>query len=121
MKKTLFVCVLLVMVSAMLLIPADAYAKKGKGASKSVHNEPSAGERIANETADAVADVLTGEDSSRTTVSKSKGTPPGLAKKGKTPPGWEKGKKTGWDKEDSGTKSESPIKQFVKGLFGTND
>lgn len=104
-------------------LAVPAYAKpKGQGAQE---QKQSAGERIGNETADAVADVLTGEDSKKTSsVKTKKGTPPGLSKKGKVPPGWNKGKKTGWEKtegEDSGTKSESPIRQIVRKMFGQKD
>ena len=112
---------LLVFLMIFSLIAAPLYAKpnKGKGASAS-SKKASAGERIGNEFADSVADVLTGEDSKSTAKSKSKKVPPGLAKKGKTPPGWDKGKKTGWDKEEK-EKKDSPIKSFVKGLFGQTD
>jgi len=76
--------------------------------------QSNAGNRITNEAADAVADILTGEDSKKKT-STSK-LPPGLAKKDKTPAGWEKGKKTGWDKNEAPVE-DSPIKKFFKNLF----
>jgi hypothetical protein len=102
---------------------------KGKGSGNSEAQQKSAGQRIADHTADSVADVLTGEDSSQEAVSKtkakskSKGVPPGHAKKGTTPHGWTQGEKKGWGEksEDSGTKSESPIKQMVKKFFGKED
>ncbi len=73
-----------------------------------------AGDRITNEAADAVADILTGEDGKKKTSTSH--LPPGLAKKGKTPPGWDKGKKVGWDKEGAPAE-DSPIKKFFKNLF----
>lgn len=76
--------------------------------------QSNAGDRITNEAADAVADILTGEDSKKKT-STSK-LPPGLAKKDKTPPGWDKGKKVGWDKKAEPAE-DSPIKKFFKNLF----
>lgn len=122
MKKSLIVYLSVFIVSAAFLCTANyAYAKPGKGEGKGSTEKETAGERIANETADAVADVLTGEDSNKSTGG---GTPPGLGKKDKTPPGlekqdkvpagWDKGKKEGWDKE---AKQDSPIKTFIKGLF----
>lgn len=80
---------------------------------KAVGQKADAGDRIANEAADAVADILTGEDGKKTSTSK---LPPGLAKKDKTPPGWDKGKKVGWDKKAEPAE-DSPIKKFFKNLF----
>lgn len=77
-------------------------------------SKASATERVGNEVADAVADVLTGDDSGKAAPSKG-AMPPGLAKKDKVPPGWSKGEKTGWDKASQ--EEESPIKRFFKNLF----
>jgi hypothetical protein len=93
----LFVCV----------FSASAMAKPQK------ESKPSATERVGDEVADAVADVLTGDDSGKAAPSKGV-VPPGLAKKDKVPPGWSKGEKTGWDKA---SQEESPIKRFFKNLF----
>lgn len=105
----------LILVS-FLAIPVYAGPKAGKGSDKNAAaDSQNAGDRIANETADAVADVLTGEDAK---PQPAKGTmPPGLAKKDKTPPGWDKGNKTGWDKE-APPPEDSPIKKFIKSVFG---
>ena len=98
------------MLTILFLAASPVFAApKDKGPSQ----KASAGDRIANETADAVADVLTGKDSTKKTTTGQ--MPPGLAKKGKTPPGWEKGKKTGWEKEVPA--EDSPIKKFFKNLF----
>ena len=109
--KYLKIFMALIMVISLAL-SAQAKPKKDTGSAKS----KSAGERITDHTADAVADVLTGEDSSPD--KKTKKVPPGHAKKGTTPHGWSQGEKTGWDKEESGTKTDSPIKQMVRKLFG---
>ena len=108
--------VIAVVVLSVWALPVSAAPKEGKAPGKARASEAeTAGDRIANETADAVADVLTGE---KAKAEPSKGSlPPGLAKKDKTPPGWDKGKKTGWDKEEA-AKEDSPIKKFIKGLFG---
>lgn len=107
---------LVVAMAVLFAVSADAKPKDENPA------QQSAGERIADHTADAVADVLTGEDTSKSDVAGKK-VPPGQAKKGTVPPGWSKGNKTGWDKksEASGTKSESPIQQMVKALFGKKE
>lgn len=112
---------IMVLIMVMCLACASADAKPKSVNVKSENAKPTASERIGNEAADAVADILTGSSSTEKTVTKtkSKGTPPGLAKKGKTPPGWSKGKKTGWgDKEVTvEEKKDSPIRSFVKKLF----
>ncbi|MFC1548828.1 hypothetical protein ACFL5E_02595 [Candidatus Omnitrophota bacterium] len=112
---------ILLVVIMVLSIAVSAEAKwKGSESSKK-----GAGQRITDHTADAVADVLTGEGSSSNvqTKSRSKKVPPGHAKKGTTPHGWDQGKKTGWEKkgEDSGTKSDSPIKQMIRKMFRKKD
>lgn len=117
MNRFLGIFMSLLIIATIVLTPSYSYAKKGKGVWKSTVTQPSASERIKNESVDAIADVLTGEGPSTNISTKNKATPPGLAKKGKIPPGHAKGKKTGWNKEESGTKSESPIKQLVKGIF----
>lgn len=94
------------------IISAPVFAKAKTDTPAASKNEPSNIQKVANATTDAVVDVITGEDDKS-----SKSLPPGLAKKDKTPPGWDKGEKTGWDKEASGTKSESPLKQFIRALF----
>ena len=80
----------------------------------------SAAERVGNEIADGVADVLTGDtSSSKTTVTHSKSgssLPPGLAKQGKVPPGHAKMGHT--EVTTVKTKEDSPIKTFIKNLFG---
>lgn len=109
---------LAIVMAVLFAVSGDAKTKDENPAQKS------AGERIADHTADAVADVLTGEDTAGADVTTAgKKVPPGQAKKGTVPPGWSKGNKTGWDKksEDSGTKSESPIQQMVKALFGKKE
>ena len=103
MKRMMAILTILVLAAS----PVFA-APKDKGPSQ----KADAGDRIANEAADAVADVLTGKDTKKTKTGQ---MPPGLAKKGKTPPGWEKGKKTGWEKEVPA--EDSPIKKFFKNLF----
>ncbi len=108
------VMAVVVLALALVAMPAYANPNKGEKASNAASQTCKAGDKLVCHTADAVADVLTGDDSSK---SKPAGnTPPGLAKKGKTPPGWSKGKKEGWDKEPE--KKDSPIQSFVKGLFG---
>lgn len=106
-KKILAICMILSLFGFFAYAaPPQKKAEPGKA---------SAGERIVDETKQAVADVLTGEE---TPSRPSKGaTPPGLEKKGKTPPGWSKGKKTGWSKEAE-PKKDSPIRAFIKKLFG---
>jgi len=105
----------IVVFSLILLLTTSQSYSKPAWKDQPYSKGGSAGSRIANEAGDAIADILTGEDSNYR--HKSNKLPPGLAKKGKTPPGWSKGKKTGWDKE----KKDSPIKSFFKGLFGQSD
>ena len=100
---------------------AFAAPKEGKGPAQG-KSEDAATERVGNEIADTVADVLTGKEKKTTTTTGA--MPPGLAKKGKTPPGlegktppgWGKGKKKGWT-EKTTTESESPLRRFIKNLF----
>lgn len=111
-------------IAICLFISSQTYAestknKNGKGANKS---DPAG--RVANEAADAVADVLTGEDSQGSSgnmppgLAKQGKMPPGLAKQGKTPPGWDKGNKVGWNK----TTTDSPVKRWIKKwVFGQKD
>ena len=107
MRKILSLLVVALFISTSVWAKPDWAAKK---APKKV-SESTAVERVGDEIADSVADILTGGD----TKKPSNGNlPPGLAKKDKVPPGWAQGKKTGWgEKEDS----DSPIKQFFKKLF----
>lgn len=111
---------LIAIVIVLCLFAAPAYARSAKaaaaGGGKATVQKATPGERIANETAEAVADVLTGKDSSKKEGSGS--LPPGLAKKDKTPPGWDKGKKEGWDKEGH---KDSPIEVIVKSIFGKTE
>ncbi|MBD3296042.1 MAG: hypothetical protein GF392_01585 [Candidatus Omnitrophica bacterium] len=99
-----------------------AYAAPGGKGRGTVVEKKSAADRIGDEVADSTADILTGEDDDSSPRRSPKGMPPGLEKKGKTPPGWSRGKKKGWEKkggpETSGTKTDSPIKQFMKKLLG---
>ena len=102
---------------ALFLMSPYAFAGKPDKMPHQGKTETSAAERVGNETADAIADVLTGKDTKKTTTTTG-AMPPGLAKKGKTPPGWDKGKKTGWTKtEVVKEEGESPIHKFIKGLF----
>ncbi len=101
-------------VFALMAAPAYAKPDKSHGLAK---GQETAGDRVADEAADALADVLTGKDDKK--VEKTTSTlPPGLDKKDKTPAGWEKGKKEGWEKKNEG-QEDSPIKKFFKSLFGT--
>lgn len=105
MRLSMIMAAFFIMASLVYADPPDF--SKGKGAvGKGVGKNSPTG-RVANEAADAVADVLTGTDN----LPPGQGTmPPGLAKQGKTPPGWDKGNKVGWDK----TTTDSPIKRWVK-------
>lgn len=111
------------MVAVLALIACPVYAGqegKGKGCTEKHGQAETAGDKIANETADAVANVLTGEESKP--QPSDKGMPPGLAKKDKTPPGWDEGKKTGWNKGETAFQhKDSPIDKFIKGLFGVKE
>jgi len=78
-------------------------------------SQSSAGDKVANELADAITQPLSGEE---TSAKGEKSMPPGLAKKDKTPPGWDKGKKTGWDKSKEQGHQDSVIDKAVKAVFG---
>ncbi|HXV18765.1 MAG TPA: hypothetical protein VD883_01675 [Candidatus Omnitrophota bacterium] len=107
MKKITAVLMLLILAaSPVWAAPKD----KDKGQS----HKADAADRIGNETADALADVLTGENSKK--PEKTGTMPPGLAKKDKTPAGWEKGNKEGWEKKQP-EGEESPIRKFFRNLF----
>ena len=124
---------MLVLVLIVCFFAASAYAKPPHAvkntAPAATTAKPTAAERIGDEAADTVVDILVGEDEPKTTKttktvtsSKAKGTPPGLAKKGKTPPGWSKGNKKGWsetkvEEVEVTEKKESPVRRFIKGLF----
>ena len=110
-----------VAIAAFFLIASQIYAGppkdiRNKGAMGRGVNKGAPADRIADEAAEAVTDVLTGENAGDMPPGLAKkGTmPPGLAKQGKTPPGWDKGKKVGWGKDQA----ESPIKNFTNWLFG---
>ncbi len=94
-KRWVLVLVLSLIVSPLWADPPGRVSKK----------TVSAGDRIADEAAEAVAEVLTGEKSAKP----AKNLPPGLAKKGKVPPGHAM--------KQQAEKKESPIKTFIKGLF----
>ena len=94
----------LLAIFAMVATPALA---KPPWSAKEAPSKASAVEKVGDEIADSMADVLTGNTSTPKTKSS---LPPGLAKKDKVPPGWQKGVK----------KEDSPIKQFFKKLFGSN-
>ncbi len=103
---------------AFSLMSPCAFAGKPDKVSHQDKNDSTAAERVGNEAADAIADVLTGKETKKTTTTTTGAMPPGLAKKGKTPPGWDKGKKTGWSKTtEVKEEGESPIHKFIKGLF----
>ena len=110
MKRANFKSIMgLTVLLSFVSVPSFAGPKAAQEGPKEVN----ASGRIANETMDAIADVLTGKESKAETT---KSLPPGLAKKGKTPPGWDKGRKTGW-KTEAKKEEESPIKKFVKSVF----
>ena len=114
---------------ALLVLTASshAFAAKPEGVGKGRSAEAkSAAQRVGDEIADSVADVLTGEEGKKSKGTKTGDLPPGLAKKGKVPPGlakqdkippgWNKGEKKGWG-EREGEADESPIKRFFKNLL----
>lgn len=120
----------LLFVAGMVDAKSEGKGSKGKGKGAG-GTEKTAVEKVGDETANAVADALTGT-SSITTTEAAKGVPPGLAKKGKMPPGlekkgktpegWSKGEKTGWDKtETSTTKNDSVIRGWVNKVFGKKE
>lgn len=104
------ITILRVVIVVCFLISSQVYADspkniKGKGARGRGADKSAPADRIADEAADAVTDVLTGKDSQGSPgntppgLAKQDKMPPGLAKQGKTPSGWDKGKKAGWNKE----------------------
>ena len=104
---------MLVILAVFITTSVFAAKPEGVGAKwEAKSKENNAVVRVGDEIADSLADVLTGEESSK---SKKGNIPPGLAKKDKMPPGWEKGKKTGWSKEESS--EDSVIRKFFKNLF----
>ena len=111
--KKIFVAAVAV---AVIMVSTLAFADPNKGAAST-----SPGQQIANETASAVANALTGQSSQATSET---GTPPGLAKKGGVPPGLAKkggvppgqAKKPNWKRDHPHV--DSPIDTVVKALFG---
>ena len=108
-----------VVAAAFIMVSALALADPDKGASS-----VTPAQQIANETASAVANVLTGGSSQAASET---GTPPGLAKKGGVPPGLAKkggvppgqAKKPNWKRDHPHV--DSPIDMLVKGLFGKKE
>jgi hypothetical protein len=113
-----------VVIAALVCPSVWAKPPQGKGKGAASSESKSAKERIKDETIDAVADELLGEDTPAATPS---GMPPGLAKKGKmppglekqgkVPPGWSKGQKQGWTQGAAPAKKESLIRRTVKRIF----
>jgi hypothetical protein len=111
LAKSIAVGILTLCVAAL-----PAFAKQGGNqaakAAEKASDSSKAGDKMANEIADAMTRPLAGE----TTASKSGSLPPGLAKKDKVPPGWSMGEKTGWSKENE--HKDSFIDKVFKTLFG---
>lgn len=85
----------------VVCVPAFADGP-GKSRSKEQSNATSTLGQAAGEVVNAAVDELDKQSRPTTNVIPSKrDLPPGLEKKGKTPPGWSKGKKKGWDKDQS--------------------
>jgi len=140
----MIIAAMAVFLSSAVWAKAPQGVGKGEGGKKGAQkvsqvSEPSATERVGDEIADSIADVLTGEEKvsqtivTKTTVSGEKGLPPGLSKKESlpaglekkdtTPEGWSEGQKVGWGdkteiKEIAAEKTkESPIRRFIKNIF----
>lgn len=123
--------VLMMAVILSFSFTADAQAKKGghgRGRGRpdaATESMKKGGQRVVDETVDAVVGELIGEDPTGVTpsgmppgLSRKGKMPPGLEKKGKVPPGWSKGKKKGWDQTaGSSQKQEGVIRRLIRGIF----
>ena len=120
--KVMVVVVAVLCIAALPVLAKQGGTAVGKAVGKVVDTTADTakagvdtGSKVANEIADAITQPLSGE-SAKTSGSGS--MPPGLAKKDKTPPGWNKGEKTGWNKDESKGHQDSVIDKVVKTLFG---